>query len=164
MSQVYTIKKLAISDKWIEYWFEESPVRYTDELDNDYKPTGNKVIDEGYNHCSKTYMFQNILEAAGIDPYNDLSSCIGLKMTFDKIGHPEKIITPNEVEITGMKWIKKGTEPKDTWILTVKGLNTEEPTYQIGTKTRAGFCTESDWSGNYTFDYWTYLPKSPSLK
>lgn len=167
MSQIYTIKKLATSGKWLEYWFEESPVKYKDELDINYHPTGNKVIDDSFDNCSKTYMFFELLEKAGISVDEDLNFYIGLKMTWDETDHPEKIVIPDEVKISNLEnliWRRKETALKNTWILTVKNLDYDKPNYNLTILADYGFCVDGDYSGNFTFDYWTYLPHAPSFK
>lgn len=79
---ILTIKKISFSDKWVEFYTEENP-KYTDVLDDDYKPTGDKELT--WDTCCKNYMLTRVIELADLgnqilmDGYNSL---IGYKMVW----------------------------------------------------------------------------------
>lgn len=91
---IYTIRKINFSGKYVEYWFEEEE-KYTDVLDDDYKPTGDKELT--WSHSSKNYMFEQCIDDAGLreqvimDGYNSL---IGYQLEWK--GDPVKFVIEKE--------------------------------------------------------------------
>lgn len=77
---ILTIKKISFSGKWVEFYTEENP-KYIVELDNDYKPTGDKELT--WDTCCKNYMLVKVIDDANLDNQvlmDGYNSLIGYKM------------------------------------------------------------------------------------
>lgn len=78
-SKEYTIRHIEFSGKWAEFWFEEEHKSSGEEGTEHY-------IGDQWAECCKIYMLDEVIEKAGITPYElqmkGYHMLIGMKLTW----------------------------------------------------------------------------------
>lgn len=95
---ILTIKKISFNGKLFEFYTEENP-KYTDILDDEYKPTGDKELT--WDTCCSNFMFTKVIEDADLDNQvlmDGYNSLIGYKMIW-KDDRPIEIKIPHVFDI-----------------------------------------------------------------